>query len=134
PRRLPLGALLGIVGGGLVAVGVLLPWANVAGALTVTGLDGGDGVIALGAGGALLLAAALRLQSRAGAVLRILVGLAGLAAVGVAALDLTSLGRLGGDVAALVQLGPGLPLLAAGGVVGLLSAFLRGRTRPTAGT
>lgn len=126
-RRFPVGAALGIAGAGLVAVGVVLPWVTVAGALPITGLVGDDGRIALGAGGALLLAAALRFQPRAGLLLRIVAGLAGLAAAGVAALDLTSLGRLTGDVAALVQTGPGLPLLAAGGVVGLLSAFLRGR-------
>ncbi|GAA4543426.1 hypothetical protein [Pseudonocardia xishanensis] len=127
-RRFPLGAVVGILGAGLVAAAVVLPWATVGGALPITGLDGADGRIAVGAGGALLLAAALRFQSRAGVPLRILAAMAGLAAAGVAALDLTSLGRLTGDLAALVQPGPGLPVLAAGGVVGLSSAFLHSRT------
>jgi len=127
-RRSPLGAALGIVGAGLVGAAVVLPWATVAGAVPIIGLDGADGRIALGAGGALFLVAALRFQPRAGALLRVLAALAGLAAAGVAALDLTSVGRLTGELGALVQPGPGLPVLAAGGVVGLLSALLRGRT------
>jgi hypothetical protein len=123
--RFPLGAPVGIAAALLAAVGVVLPWARIADSVAFTGLAAGDGRIALGAAAVLLVGALLRLQPRAGVLLRILVALAALGAVGVAVLDLRSLSGL----AVPAQPGPGLFVLAAGGIVGLVSVFLPGRSR-----
>jgi hypothetical protein len=78
----PIGAILAIVGGALLAVGSFLSWASVSGggtSVSAKGIDGSDGyitliagLVALGAG-----AAMMRQTRRALAVLVLLAGLVG---------------------------------------------------------
>jgi hypothetical protein len=81
-RSMPIGPILAIVGGALLAIGSFLSWATVSGAgteVSATGMDGSDGVVTLVAG-ILALACGL-LAMRAGrrilAIIAILAGLAG---------------------------------------------------------
>jgi len=81
-RSMPIGAVLAIVGGALLAIGSFLSWASVSGAgteVSATGMDGSDGVVTLIAGVVALGCglAAMKAGRRVLAVLTILAGLAG---------------------------------------------------------
>jgi hypothetical protein len=88
-RSMPVGAILAIVGGALLAIGSFLSWATVSGAgteVSASGMDGSDGVVTLVAG-ILALACGL-LAMRAGRrVLAIVAILAGLAGAGLGIYD-----------------------------------------------
>jgi hypothetical protein len=80
--RAPIGAILAIVGGALLAVGSFLSWAQVSGggtSVSAKGVDGSDGYITLVAGLVALVAGALMMKQakRLFAVLALLAGLVG---------------------------------------------------------
>lgn len=80
--RAPVGAILAIVGGALLAIGSFLAWAEVSGegtTVTAKGVDGSDGYITLAAGAVALLVgiAMTRRTKRMLAVLVILAGIVG---------------------------------------------------------
>ena len=80
--RAPVGAILAIVGGALLAIGSFLAWAEVSGegtSVTAKGIDGSDGYITLAAGAVALLVgiAMTRRTKRMLAVLVILAGIVG---------------------------------------------------------
>ncbi len=82
-RGMPIGAVLAIVGGALLAVGSFLEWAKVSGggvdSVTAKGVDGSDGYVTLIAGVVAIAAGVISLRAgkRALAVLAILAGLIG---------------------------------------------------------
>jgi hypothetical protein len=81
-RGTPIGAVIAIVGGVLLAVGSFLSWAEVSGggvSVTAKGTDGSDGYVTLIAGLVAVAAgiAMMRMGRRALAVLAILAGLVG---------------------------------------------------------
>jgi hypothetical protein len=81
-RRPPVGAIVAIAGGVLLAIGSFLPWAEVSGggvSVSAKGTDGSDGWITLAAGVVAIAAgiAATRGARRALAVLMILAGVVG---------------------------------------------------------
>jgi hypothetical protein len=81
-RKTSVGAILAIAGGGLLAIGSFLAWAEVSGggtSVAAKGIDGSDGYITLGAGVVALLVGILLLRQakRALAVLAIVAGLIG---------------------------------------------------------
>ena len=82
-RRTPIGPILAIVGGALLAVGSFLSWAEVSGggvSVSAKGIDGSDGWITLGAGVLAIvvgIAGMARGGRRALAVLAIIAGLVG---------------------------------------------------------
>ncbi len=87
--RTPVGAILAIVGGALLAIGSFLAWAEVSGggtSVTAKGIDGSDGYITLGAGVVALIVGVLMLR-QAKKVLAILAIVAGLIGSGVAVYD-----------------------------------------------
>lgn len=80
--RTPVGAIVAIAGGALLAIGSFLAWAEVSGggtSVTAKGTDGSDGYITLGAGIVAVLVGVLLLRQakRALAVLAIVAGLVG---------------------------------------------------------
>jgi len=87
--RAPLGAILAMVGGVLLAVGSFLAWAEVSGggtSVTAKGIDGSDGYITLAAGAvALLVGIAMTRQARR--MLAVLVILAGIVGGGIGLYD-----------------------------------------------
>ena len=87
--RAPVGAILAIVGGALLAVGSFLAWAEVSGggtSVTAKGVDGSDGYITLAAGAvALLVGIAMTRQARR--MLAVLVILAGIVGGGIGLYD-----------------------------------------------
>ena len=87
--RAPVGAILAIVGGALLAVGSFLVWAEVSGggtSVTAKGVDGSDGYITLAAGAvALLVGIAMTRQARR--MLAVLVILAGIVGGGIGLYD-----------------------------------------------
>ena len=90
--RTPVGAILAIAGGALLAIGSFLAWAEVSGggtSVTAKGIDGSDGYITIGAGIVAVLVGILLLRraQRALAILAILAILAGLVGGGVAVYD-----------------------------------------------
>jgi hypothetical protein len=81
-RSMPIGAILAIVGGALLAIGSFLSWATVSGAgteVSASGMDGSDGVVTLVAGILALVCGllAMRAGRRILAIVTILAGLAG---------------------------------------------------------
>ena len=87
--RTPVGAILAIAGGALLAIGSFLAWAEVSGggtSVTAKGTDGSDGYITIGAGIVAVLVGILLLR-RAQRALAILAILAGLVGGGVAVYD-----------------------------------------------
>jgi hypothetical protein len=107
--------------GVIVAVGACLPWATVAGVISVGGLDHGeDGLITLVVGVALLLVAGVELGSRGlGLVSHVGAALGGLTAIGVGVIDLTRTNSSG-----LVSAGPGIYLVILGGGLAATAAIL----------
>jgi hypothetical protein len=87
--RAPVGAILAMVGGVLLAVGSFLAWAEVSGggtSVTAKGIDGSDGYITLAAGAvALLVGIAMTRQARR--MLAVLVILAGIVGGGIGLYD-----------------------------------------------
>ena len=87
--RAPVGAILAMVGGVLLAVGSFLAWAEVSGggtSVTAKGVDGSDGYITLAAGAvALLVGIAMTRQARR--MLAVLVILAGIVGGGIGLYD-----------------------------------------------
>jgi hypothetical protein len=80
--KAPVGPILAIAGGALLAIGSFLAWAEVSGggtSVTAKGIDGSDGYITLGAGVVALLVGVLLLRQakRALAILALLAGLVG---------------------------------------------------------
>ncbi len=81
-RSTPVGPILAIVGGALLAIASFLPWATVSGGgteVSATGMDGSDGVVTLVAGLAALACGVIAMKAgrRALAVITIVAGLAG---------------------------------------------------------
>lgn len=81
-RSTPIGPILAIVGGALLAIGSFLSWATVSGTgtdVSATGMDGSDGVITLVAGLAALACGVIAMKAgrRALAVIAIVAGLIG---------------------------------------------------------
>jgi hypothetical protein len=81
-RGAPVGAVIAIVGGALLAVGSFLSWAEVSGggvSVTAKGIDGSDGYLTLAAGTVVILVglAGLRMGRRLLGVIAILAGLLG---------------------------------------------------------
>jgi hypothetical protein len=81
-RGAPVGAVIAIVGGALLAVGSFLSWAEVSGggvSVTAKGIDGSDGYLTLAAGVVVILVglAGLRMGRRMFGVIAILAGLLG---------------------------------------------------------
>jgi hypothetical protein len=81
-RGAPVGAVIAIVGGALLAVGSFLSWAEVSGggvSVTAKGIDGSDGYLTLAAGAVVILVglAGLRMGRRLLGVIAILAGLLG---------------------------------------------------------
>jgi hypothetical protein len=81
-RSTPIGAILAIVGGALLAIGSFLTWATVSGAgteVSAKGVDGSDGYVTLVAGLVALVCglAAMKAGRRVLAVLTILAGIVG---------------------------------------------------------
>lgn len=82
PTRAPLGGILAIVGGSMLAIGSFLAWAEVSGggtSVTAKGVDGSDGYITLAAGLVCLVAGIVMMRGtkRALAILAILAGVVG---------------------------------------------------------
>ena len=80
--RAPLGGILAIVGGALLAIGSFLAWAAVSGggtSVTAKGIDGSDGYITLAAGLVALVVGIVMMRGtrRALAILAILAGVVG---------------------------------------------------------
>jgi hypothetical protein len=87
--RAPIGAILAIVGGALLAVGSFLSWAEVSGAgtsVSAKGIDGSDGYITLVAG-IIALGVGAAMMKQAKRVLAVLAVLAGLIGGGVGLYD-----------------------------------------------
>jgi len=83
--RAPVGVILAIVGGALLAIGSFLAWAEVAGggtSVTTRGIDGSHGAITLAAGAAALLAG-IAMTRRAERMLAALVMVAGIVGGGI---------------------------------------------------
>jgi hypothetical protein len=81
-RGAPVGAVIAIVGGALLAVGSFLSWAEVSGggvSVSAKGIDGSDGYLTLAAGAVVILVglAGLRMARRLLGVIAILAGLLG---------------------------------------------------------
>jgi hypothetical protein len=81
-RSTPIGPVLAIAGGGLLAIGSFLSWATVSGAgteVSAKGVDGSDGYVTLAAGLVALVCGLIAMKGakRALAVLTIIAGLAG---------------------------------------------------------
>jgi hypothetical protein len=117
----------------LVLVGTLLPWVTATGELRPVNALAGDGayLITAAVGVAAMWVAFLR--SGGSPVLRVLIGLSGVLIAYWAAFDTWQLTRLasGGVAAGLSLLGPGGPVVIAGGVVVAASAVAS--PRPAAG-
>jgi hypothetical protein len=87
--RAPLGAILAIVGGALLAVGSFLTWAEVSGggtSVTAKGVDGSDGYITLVAG-IVALGTGVAMMRRAKRLFAVLAVIAGLIGGGVGVYD-----------------------------------------------
>jgi hypothetical protein len=119
-------AALGVaIGGLMVAAGAFLPWATVFG-ISVSGMDGSDGWIALAIGGLLALIGFANLRTDATGGARLVGLLAGLAAAGLGIWKYSSVRDIGVDnelAGALVQVGTGVYLMIAGGALGVLAAL-----------
>ncbi len=88
-RSMPIGAILAIVGGALLAVGSFLSWATVSGAgteVSASGMDGSDGIVTLVAG-IIALACGLLAMKAGRRILAIVTILAGLAGAGLGIYD-----------------------------------------------
>jgi hypothetical protein len=120
--------LTALAGGVAVVTGCLLPWAEIfAGLVGVAGTRGLNGRLLAGAG--LLIAGAAAWQLiRGGTVSRWVAGVAGAGVLGYAAWLLmrlsATLRSLGGDSMMAVRGGPGLWLVAAGGLAAFATLFL----------
>ncbi len=149
-RRTPIGPVLMLLGGAVLALGSFLTWITFSGPdvnETGTGIDGGDGWITFGAAVILVAAgvAALKAGRRALAVLAILAGLVGTA---VGLYDATTArGQLADEVAEQngisseqarelvdqvldsgqfeLSIGIGLYLVIAGGAIGLVGGVIQ---------
>jgi hypothetical protein len=120
--------LTALAGGAAVIVGCLLPWAEIfAGLVGVAGTRGLNGRLLAGAGVLIAGAAAWQLI-RGGTVSRWVAGVAGAGVLGYAAWLLmrlsATLRSLGGDSMMAVRGGPGLWLVAAGGLAAFATLFL----------
>jgi hypothetical protein len=148
-RGTPIGSVVTIVGGGLLAVGSFLEWVSLSGSgfsESTTGVDGSDGWITFAAGLLAILAGVLALRSRRRR-LGVLAILAGLAGGGVGLYDALTVrdsiaeelaSQLGTTVAEAragvdllvdsgqldIQMGIGLYLVLAGGVLALTGGVL----------
>lgn len=120
--------LTALAGGAAVVAGCLLPWAEIfAGLVGVAGVRGLNGRLLAGAG--VLIAGAAGWQLiRGGTVSRWVAGVAGAGVLGYAAWLLmrlsATLRSLGGDSMMAVRGGPGLWLVAAGGLAAFATLFL----------
>ncbi|MGI9004944.1 MAG: hypothetical protein ACR2FU_01870 [Streptosporangiaceae bacterium] len=116
-----------IAAGATVVAGCLLPWASVfAGLIGIPGIRGGNGKL-LAAAGALLAAAGIWHLIRGGAASRWLAGVAGAGVLGFSAFLLmrlsATLHSLGGDSMMAARGGPGLWLVAGGGLAAFGTLF-----------
>lgn len=88
--RAPVGAILAIIGGALLAVGSFLAWAEVSGggtSVSAKGVDGSDGYITLAAGAVALLVGIAMMTRQARRMLAVLVILAGIVGGGIGLYD-----------------------------------------------
>ncbi len=124
--RPAVGAGLGVLAGGLIVLGVSLPWISTfAGLVSLSGLDALNGRVLLTLG-ALIVVAALVSLNGVPTVARWSVGLLGFLAVlwaGYLLINLLAEVR-GADGMTLPAVGPGLPLALVGGVLALGVLFL----------
>lgn len=119
---------LAVLGGSLAIVGAASPWLSFfAGLQSITGLEGLNGRLAAGLGGATVAVGLLYLATgRAGLRWSLgllgfgLLGLTGWSGIGLA----TTLGELQANPLLVVGVGPGVPLLAAGGALVFLTMFV----------
>jgi hypothetical protein len=119
--------LTAVAGGAAVVAGCLLPWATAfAGLVDIPGIRGSNGKL-LALAGVLLVAAGVGHLIRGDAVTRWLIGVLGTAAAGYSGYLLLRLaGSLHsgiGDSMLLVRGGPGLWVVAGGGLLGLATMF-----------
>jgi hypothetical protein len=117
-----------MIGGAAVIVGCLLPWAEIfAGLIGVSGIRGDNGK-ALAAAGALVVAAGLWHLARGSAPARWIIGVGGAGILGYSGYLLFRLAgtmrSLGGDSMVAVSGGPGLWIVAAGGLIAFGTLFL----------
>ena len=117
-----------LVGGVMVAGGAFLPWASL-GLLSVTGLQGQDGIFAVLIGIAIAAIAAASFTVGPSRTQRILILLLSLAGLGLYALELNQVNSLGtGDFKP--QIGSGIILGGIGGLVGILFSNGMGARKP----
>ncbi len=126
-------SMTAIAGGGAIVAGCLLPWATAfAGLVTVPGVRGSNGQL-LAAAGAVIAAAGIWHLIRSGTAARWVIGVAGVAVLGFAAYLLMRLAAstrsLGGDSMVLLHGGPGLWVVAAGGLAAFSTMFFPAAAR-----
>lgn len=115
------GGLLGLVGAALVVVGVVLPWMDVAGEMVSGWAASDDAKVLLGLAGVATLAGALVVGGARSLVLRVLLAVLGVVAVGFAGFEVLSVGGVE-DLDPTPGLGLYVGLI--GGVVLLVAAGL----------
>jgi hypothetical protein len=136
--------LSAVIGGAVVVIGCLLPWAEAfAGLVRFAGISGGNGRLLAAAGGLTALAGLWHLV-RGGAASRWVAGLAGFAVLGYSGLLLLRLAgtlrSLGGSDMVILRGGPGLWVVAAGAMLAFGTLFMPDsgqrslRAHPEAGT
>jgi hypothetical protein len=136
-------SMAAVLGGGAIVAGCLLPWATAfAGLVSVAGVRGSNGKV-LAAAAAVIAVAGIWHLIRSGTAARWVIGVAGVAVLGFAAYLLMRLAAStrspGGDSMVLLHGGPGLWVVAAGGLAAFSTLFFPAsaqaalRARPDAG-
>jgi hypothetical protein len=125
--------LAAVAAGGAAVAGCLLPWATAfAGLVAIPGIRGGNGKL-LAAAGILIAVAGIWHLIRGGTPARWVIGAAGAGVLGYSAyllMRLTASTRsLGGDSMVLLHGGPGLWVVAAGGLIAFGTLFLPASTQ-----
>jgi hypothetical protein len=115
------GGLLAVVAAALVAAGVFLPWFAVAGEDVSGWSASADAKVLVGVAAAITLAAALLIGGARSLVLRVALVVAGLAAAGLGAYEIASVGGLDDRFAA--ELGVGLFPVIGGGLVAVAAGL-----------
>jgi hypothetical protein len=120
-------SLTAVLGSAAIVAGCLLPWATAfAGLVSVPGVRGSNGQL-LAAAGVVIAVAAVWQLIRSGTVARWVIGVAGAGVLGFSAYLLMRLAgstrSLGGDSMVLLRGGPGLWVVAAGGLAAFSTLF-----------
>jgi hypothetical protein len=134
PQGINGGLVLALVAGGLIALGSFLPWitatAALVGTLTRSGLDsGGDGLVTLGIGIGIAVAAIIAL-STSGAITaaRVLAVLLGIGAVVVGVVDIGNVNdriqAITSSSSAIASVGMGLYAVVLGGVIAVIGGLI----------